>query len=198
MANVIREEIIFAGFGGQGIMFMGKLLSYVAMNEGKFVTWMPSYGAEVRGGTAHSMVIISDEAIASPVVKEPTICVVMNHPSFQKFEIKVKQGGVLIVNKSLIESNPKRKDIEVLEIPATDMASKLGEPKIANMIILGALLRKKRMFPIKSLIDSLKDFIPKSHSNMIALNENAIKEGYEYVKKPRTTRFVRVRGRPEC
>ena len=95
----MKEEIIFAGFGGQGIMLMGKAISYAAMNNGRHVTWMPSYGAEVRGGTAHSMVVISDEVIASPVVKEPDICIVMNRPSLQKFEKKVKKNGILLINR---------------------------------------------------------------------------------------------------
>jgi len=176
----MREEIIFAGFGGQGIMLMGKALSYAAMNEDKFVTWMPSYGAEVRGGTAHSMVVISDSLIASPVVKEPSICIVMNKPSLQKFEPKIKTKGVLIINKSLVEIEAKRDDIDILGIPATDMALKLGNSQIGNMIILGALLAKKDLLPIESLIQSLKDVIPKHHQNMISANEKAIREGYKY------------------
>ncbi|MDP8229847.1 MAG: 2-oxoacid:acceptor oxidoreductase family protein [Candidatus Gorgyraea atricola] len=176
----MREEIVFAGFGGQGIMLMGKALSCAAMKEGKFVTWMPSYGAEVRGGTAHSMVVISDKEIASPIVREPSICIVMNKPSLLKFEAKVKEKGILLINKSLAEDGSKRNDIEVLDIPATDMASKLGSQRIANMIMLGALLSKKGILPVQALIDSLKDVIPKSRHSMIPLNEKAIREGYEY------------------
>lgn len=176
----MREDIIFAGFGGQGIMLMGKALSYAAMNQGKFVTWMPSYGAEVRGGTAHSMVIISDSPIASPVVKEPSICIVMNKPSFKKFERMVKEKGMLIINKSLIENGPKRRDIDILEIPATEMASKLGNPRVSNMIVLGALLAKRRILPLESLSDSLKDIIPENRKDMIPINKEAIRQGYEY------------------
>lgn len=176
----MREEIIFAGFGGQGIMLMGKVLSYAAMKNGKHVTWMPSYGAEVRGGTAHSMVIISDEVIASPVVKEPSICVVMNKPSFQKFENKVKKRGILIVNNSLIDTDAKRKDIDILNIPATSMASTLGNPKTSNMIVLGALLAKRNILPLTLLIEALKDVLPVSHQNMIPINERAIRKGYGY------------------
>ena len=106
-----KEEIVFAGFGGQGIMLMGKVLSYAAMEGGRFVTWMPSYGAEVRGGTAHSMVIIASSPIASPVVKKPSVCVAMNRPSSKKFEDRVKAKGLLIVNTSLVEIDPRRKDI---------------------------------------------------------------------------------------
>ena len=176
----MKEEIVFAGFGGQGIMLMGKAFSYAAMNEGKNVTWMPSYGAEVRGGTAHSMVVISDSPIASPVVREPSICIVMNKPSFKKFEPKVKASGTLIINKSLVEIETKRNDIDILEIPATDMALKLGNPRVSNMIMLGALLARKDLLPIGSLSHSLKDVIPGHHHNMIAINEKAIMEGYKY------------------
>ncbi|MFC1666902.1 2-oxoacid:acceptor oxidoreductase family protein [Candidatus Omnitrophota bacterium] len=176
----MREDIIFAGFGGQGIMLVGKLLAYAAMNKGKLVTWMPSYGAEVRGGTAHSMVIVSDSPIASPVVREPSICVVMNKPSLQKFEAKVKKKGILIINKSLVEIESKREDIDILGIPATDMAFRLGSPRVANMIILGALLAKRRLLTMDSLIDSLKDVIPKARQDMIPVNKEAIRKGYEY------------------
>jgi 2-oxoglutarate ferredoxin oxidoreductase subunit gamma len=176
----MKEEIIFAGFGGQGIMLMGKALSYAAMNNGKHVTWMPSYGAEVRGGTAHSMVIISDEVIASPVVKEPSICVVMNRPSLQKFETRVKKKGLLIMNKSLIDINAARKDIDVLNIPATSIASELGNIRSANMVILGALVARKKIVPLTALINALGDVFSVSHHNMIPINEKAIRKGYKY------------------
>ena len=173
-------EIVFAGFGGQGIMFMGKALAYAAMKRGKFVTWMPSYGAEVRGGTAHSMVVISDKVIASPVVKEPSVCVVMNKPSFDKFNSKVTKGGILVVNKSMIEIGEKRKDIGILEVPATDMAYELGNSRVANMITLGALLSKRDILPVQSLIDILGDIIPKSRQKMVPINQDAVRKGYEY------------------
>lgn len=176
----MKEEIIFAGFGGQGIMLMGKAISYAAMSDGKHVTWMPSYGAEVRGGTAHSMVVISDEIIASPVVKEPGICIVMNRPSLQKFETRVKENGLLIVNKSLINIDAERKDIDILNIPATSMASELGNLKVANMVILGALLARKKIAFLITLINALEDIFPVSHHNMIPINEKAIRKGYEY------------------
>ncbi len=179
----MKEELIFAGFGGQGIMFMGKLLSHVAMNNGKFVTWMPSYGAEVRGGTAHSMVVISDDAIASSVVKEPSVCVVMNRPSLKKFEPKVKPKGMLIINKSLVDIDAKRTDIDILEIPATEMAFNMGNSRVSNMIILGALLAKRDIVPIKSLMDSLTYMIPKKRKDMIRINQDAIRRGHEYCSR---------------
>ena len=117
------EEILFAGFGGQGIMFMGKLLAQAALSEGKHVTWMPSYGAEVRGGTAHSMTKVSDDYIASPVVSAPSTCVVMNYPSLLKYEERVKANGLLISNRSLMNRMPKRRDIGILNIAMTDIAT---------------------------------------------------------------------------
>jgi len=176
----MKEEIIFAGFGGQGIMLMGKVLSYAAMKEGRFVSWMPSYGAEVRGGTAHSMVSLSDTSIASPVIRESTICIVMNKPSLQKFESKVKTKGMLIINKSLVDLKAKRSDIDILEVPATDMAFNLGNSRVGNMIMLGALLARTNILSVQSLTDSLKDVIPPSHHNLLSINDEAIKEGYKY------------------
>lgn len=175
-----KEEIIFAGFGGQGIMLMGKVLSYAVMNNGQHVTWMPSYGAEVRGGTAHSMVIVSDEIIASPVVKEPSVCIVMNKPSLEKFETRVKKNGLLLVNKALIDIEVTRKDISILNVPATSMAAELGSLKSANMVILGALIAKKSIVPLGSLIDALKDVFSAAHHELISINEKAIRKGYEY------------------
>jgi len=176
----MKEEILFAGFGGQGIMFMGKAIAYAAMNEGKRVTWIPSYGAEVRGGTAYSMVIISDEAIASPLIKEPTICVAMNSPSFQKYETKVKTKGLLIMNKSLIDSEAKRKDIEILNIPITELASEAGDYRIGNMVALGALLGKRKIIALESLINGLKDIVSSAYHNLLPVNEKAIRKGFEH------------------
>jgi len=176
----MKEEILFAGFGGQGIMFMGKAIAYAAMNEGKHVTWIPSYGAEVRGGTAYSMVVISDEAIASPLIKEPTICVAMNSPSFQKYEAKVKTKGLLIINKSLIDSEAKRKDIEILNIPITALASEAGDHRIGNMVALGALLGKRKIIALESLINGLKDIVSSTYHNLLPVNEKAIRKGFEY------------------
>ncbi|MBU1006008.1 MAG: 2-oxoacid:acceptor oxidoreductase family protein [Candidatus Omnitrophica bacterium] len=176
----MREDIIFAGFGGQGIMLMGKAISYAAMSSGKFVTWMPSYGAEVRGGTAHSMVIISDSYIGSPIVRDPSIGVVMNKPSLTKFESKVRKGGLLVINKSITGTGSTRDDIDILEIPATEMASGLGNLRAANMIALGAILARREILPVQALMDSLEFVIPESRHPMIPLNREAIKKGYEY------------------
>ena len=143
-------EILFAGFGGQGIMFMGKLLAQAGLDSKKYVTWMPSYGAEVRGGTAYSMTKISDSRIASPVVINPDILVAMNEPSLLKYGNKLKPKGILIINKSLIAAKSGRKDISIASIPMTELASKLGSARSANMVAIGALLKRSKIFPIKS------------------------------------------------
>ena len=176
----MREEIIFAGFGGQGIMFMGKAIAYAAMNEGKFVTWIPSYGAEVRGGTAYSMVVISDEAIASPLIEEPTICVTMNGPSLRKYEAKIKTNGLLVLNKSIINIEPERKDLEILNIPITELASEAGDHRIGNMVALGALLAKRKIVTLESLISGLKDIVSSAYHSLLPINEKAIRKGFEY------------------
>jgi 2-oxoglutarate ferredoxin oxidoreductase subunit gamma len=176
----VREEIIFAGFGGQGIMFMGKAIAYAAMNEGKYVTWIPSYGAEVRGGTAYSMVVISDKAIASPLIKEPTICVAMNSLSLRKYESKIKANGLLVMNKSIIDSEANRKDIEILNIPITTLASEAGDHRIGNMVALGALLGKRKIVALESLISGLKDIVSRTYYDLLPVNEKAIRKGFEY------------------
>ncbi len=179
----MREEAIFAGFGGQGIMVMGKLLAWAAMREGLKVTWMPSYGAEVRGGTAHSMVVISDEMIPSPVVFAPSACVVMNRPSLDKFEELIKPDGTLVMNTTLIDKQPTRKDISILKVPLTQMATKLGNIRCANMIALGALNAKLKLVSLKVLIESLKEVIPPHRHDLLPVNEEALKEGTKLVSK---------------
>ena len=175
------EEVLCAGFGGQGIMFMGKLLAQAALLEGKHVTWMPSYGAEVRGGTAHSMTKISDGYIASPVISNPTSCVVMNYQSLLKYEGKVREGGLLIANRTLTEKAPKRRDIDIINIAMTDIASKLGNVRAANMVALGALIKKRKMVSKKSVITALKD-IMKDKEDLLALNRKAFEKGYGMVR----------------
>jgi 2-oxoglutarate ferredoxin oxidoreductase subunit gamma len=178
------EEVLSAGFGGQGIMFMGKLLAQAALSEGKHVTWMPSYGAEVRGGTAHSMTKISDEYIASPVVTRPSICVVMNHPSLVKYEDQVCEGGLLVANRSLIHRVPKRKGIDVLAIPVTDIASKLGNVRVANMVALGALVKRRGVVSKRSVLDALREMMA-GKEGLLKLNKKAFEKGYALVRGSR-------------
>lgn len=170
-------EILFAGFGGQGIMFMGKLLAEAGLISKKNVTWMPSYGAEVRGGTAYSATKISDKEIASPTVTNPDILVVMNEPSLIKYEDKLKSDGVLIMNKSLIHANPRRKDIKVVSIPMTEIASKLGSIKYANMIAVGALLKRSKLFSVRLVSAALRQMLP-DKEDLFLINKKAIEKGY--------------------
>lgn len=174
-------EIFFAGFGGQGIMFMGKVLAQAGLIAGKQVTWMPSYGAEVRGGTAYSMTKVSDEPIASPVVTNPDILIVMNKPSLLKYEGKLKDRGILISNKSLIDVVPKRKNAHIINLPLTEMASKLGDIRCANMIGIGALLKKTKVLSLKDVVSALKEML-KVKRELFIMNKKALEKGYGAVK----------------
>lgn len=158
-------------------MIMGKLLAQAAMDQEKNVTWMPSYGAEVRGGTAHSMVVISDKEIALAAFSKPEDCIVMNAPSFTKFKDLIKKDGIMVVNTSLIDEELKRKDLCLVKIPATKKAKELGNLRVANMVALGAYQRASRIVPMESLIKMLKVVIPPHHQNLIDLNKIALEEG---------------------
>jgi len=177
MSVDIKEEILCAGYGGQGMMSMGRLLAYMGMNLGYNVTWMPSYGAEVRGGTAHAMIRIQKGKIANPRVTKPTICVVMNKPSLLRFSKTVKPKGLLLVDSSQIDDIQLIKNIDVEEEPFTKIAVSLGDRKIANMVAVGALNRIKKLFPLEELIKSLS-FVFRNKEDLIPLNEKAIREGY--------------------
>ena len=172
------EEILCAGFGGQGIMFIGKLLAQAGLLAGKYVTWMPSYGAEVRGGTAYSMAKISDREIANPVVVNPDILIVMNEPSLVKYEEKLKKGGILISNRSLIDAPAKRKDITIINIPMTEMASKLGNTRCANMVALGVLIKRSKLISLKNVTSTLKDIF-KNKEDLFLINRHALEKGYK-------------------
>ena len=173
------EEILCAGFGGQGIMFMGKLLALAGLLGDKHVTWMPSYGAEVRGGTAYSMTKISDNEIASPIVTGPDILIVMNRPSLVKYEGKLKNGGILISNKTLIGTVPKRKGITVVNIPLTEAASKLGDVRSANMIAVGALAKRSKMLSIRNITNAL-GVVFKNNDKFLSGNKKALEKGYKW------------------
>lgn len=171
------EEILCAGFGGQGIMLMGKLLAEAGMAGGSYVTWMPSYGAEVRGGTAYSMAKISTHPISSPVVTRPDVLVVMNKPSLVKYENILKPGGVLISNKSLIDEPSRRRDVKVVNIPMTELASKLGSTRCANMIAVGALVKRSKALSIRNVINALKEVF-KDKEDLFVMNKKALEKGY--------------------
>jgi len=177
-----EERIIIAGFGGQGIMFMGKLLCYGGMMEGRHVTYMPSYGAEVRGGTAYCNVIISSEEIASPVVSEPTCAIIMNSPSLVKFEPSICKKGLIVVNSSLVTRAVKRKDIELVSIPATDIADRLGNTRVANMVALGGFLAKRTIVDTATIMKAIKEVLPPNRQHLTEVNRSAVAEGRIYVE----------------
>jgi 2-oxoglutarate ferredoxin oxidoreductase subunit gamma len=180
----MREEILMSGFGGQGIMLMGRLLAHAAAKEDKFVTWIPAYGAEVRGGTAFCTVVISEEEIASPFTNNPSAVIAMNEPSLKKYQAKVKKGGLLVINSSLAKIKSSRRDIEVLYVPATDIAQKLGNARVANMAALAAYLARKPMVKLTTLKKVLQEeAIANKKEALLAINEQAIEEGSKYGAK---------------
>jgi 2-oxoglutarate ferredoxin oxidoreductase subunit gamma len=176
----MQEGIFFAGFGGQGIILAGKIVCLAAMGEGKHVSHIPSYGAEMRGGTANCSVVVSDEEIASPLVPQPSICVVMNKPSLLKFESIVRPGGLLIWNESLIDTPPKRTDIDVLPVKANEIAETAGSYRSANMVMLGALLKRKpAVTSMKAVLGVLGDAVSARHRELNDVNRKALAGGYE-------------------
>jgi 2-oxoglutarate ferredoxin oxidoreductase subunit gamma len=176
------EEIIIAGFGGQGVMSMGELIAYAGMLEGKGVSWLPSYGPEQRGGTANCAVVVSDEPVGSPLVTRPSTAIVLNNPSFDKFEQQVRPGGLLIINTSLVIRVSERKDIKLIEINATDMANDLGNSRVANMILLGAFLEHTKIVSEESVLASLKKVLSKDKHHMLEINKQALMKGASLVQ----------------
>jgi 2-oxoglutarate ferredoxin oxidoreductase subunit gamma len=171
------EEILIAGFGGQGVMSMGQLIAYAGMKEGKFVSWLPSYGPEQRGGTANCAVVVSEEQVGSPLVSRPTTAIVLNNPSYEKFEPMVRAGGLLVVNSSLISKVSARTDIRVLNIDATDKANELGNPKVANMILLGAFLEETGILSDDSILEALKKVLSPEKHSLLDINRRALELG---------------------
>jgi len=173
-------KTVFAGFGGQGVLSMGLNLAQAAMMEGKNVTYLPSYGAEVRGGTANCTVVISDEEIASPVASAPEFVVAMNKPSLVRFQNQIQSGGVLLINSSLIEAEISRGDIDIVKVPAGEIADKLDSSKSANMVMLGAFIKKSNLVSISTVVKELKNTLKKKEK-LIAINEKALMAGYNLV-----------------
>ena len=171
-------ETIFAGFGGQGILFSGKAIAYAGMIENKNVSHLPSYGPEMRGGTCNCHVIVSDEPVASPIIVEPTALVAMNAPSFDKFENALVPGGKAFIDSTLISRDAKRDDIDVYKIPATQMANEMGVPKLANMIIVGKLIKETEMFTLDELKQAVTKMVPESKKALLDANITAIEAGY--------------------
>jgi len=175
------EEIIIAGFGGQGVLSMGQILCYSGIMENKEVSWMPSYGPEMRGGTANCITIISDEKISSPIIAEFDTAIVLNQPSLDKFENSVKPGGVLLYDNTNIIKPPTRTDIKIYKLEATNEAKEMKNTKILNMIMLGAFLKIKPIIKFENIVAGLKKVLPERYHNLLPLNEQALKKGMELV-----------------
>ena len=177
----MKEEIIIAGFGGQGVLSMGKILAYSGLMEDKEVTWMPAYGPEQRGGTANVTVIVSDERISSPILSRYDTAIILNQPSMAKFEDKVKPGGIIIYDGYGITAPPTRTDVKVYRIDAMDEANERGMSKTFNMMVLGGLLKVRPIVKIESVLKALKKTLPERHHKLIPMNEEAIHIGMDII-----------------
>jgi 2-oxoglutarate ferredoxin oxidoreductase subunit gamma len=179
----MTEEIIIAGFGGQGVLSMGKILAYSGIMQDQEVSWMPSYGPEMRGGTANVTVILSDERISSPIVHEYDTAIILNQQSLDKFEKHIKPGGVLLYDNNGITHPPSRKDINIYLVEAAKESAKMGSTKTFNMIVLGAYLKLKPVVELENVMKGLKKSIPERHHNLLPLNEQAILRGKDIVNQ---------------
>ena len=174
---------IFAGFGGQGVLLIGKLVAYAGMDEGRNVSWLPSYGPEMRGGTANCSVVVSDDPIASPVLSMADCVIAMNTPSLDKFEANVLPGGKLFINSSIIDKKATRTDIDVYYVPCNDIADQLGNPKVLNMARLGAYLEATKVVGVESVLQALLHSLGEKKAHLIPLNRQAIEMGAESIRK---------------
>lgn len=179
----MKTEIIISGFGGQGVLSMGKILAYSGLMEDKEVTWMPAYGPEQRGGTANCTVIVSDDRISSPILSQYDIAIVLNQPSLDRFLPKIKSGGILIYDGYGISNPPERKDVTVYRIDAMDKAAEMKNAKVFNMIVLGGLLKVCPVISLDGLNKALYKTLPKRHHDMIPLNMEALQEGMKIIQK---------------
>ena len=173
----MHEEIVFSGFGGQGALFAGQLLAYAASDNGLHVTWIPSYGPEMRGGTAHCTVVVSDEPIGSPLVRNPSSVIALNLPSFEKYEPLVKAGGLLVYNSSLIDRQPGRADIRHIPVPANEIAEELGNVRQANMALLAAYVAATGVLPQEALSAALDNHLPERQHRFLESNKEALRRG---------------------
>lgn len=180
---MLNEKIICAGFGGQGVMLIGQLITYAGMLEGKEVSWLPSYGPEMRGGTANCSVMVSDRTIGSPVITDDaTAAVIMNLPSLDKFEKDVAKGGKLLINSSLIDKKASRDDVKAYYVPANELAVELGNSRVANMVMLGAYLELTKIVEVDSVMKALKKIFGEGKAHLLDVNKAALDKGAESVK----------------
>jgi len=174
----MQSEVIMAGFGGQGILLIGKMLAYAGMHEGKEVSWLPSYGPEMRGGTCNCTVVVSDEPVGSPVIRSPRAVLAMNLPSLEKFEPDIRPGGLLLINSSLINRGSEREDLTIIEVPANQIATELGNPRGANMVALGAYLGATDAVSMDEVIAVIRETFA-AKPGVIDVNIEALQKGYE-------------------
>lgn len=179
----MEERIVCAGFGGQGVMAIGQILTYAGMIEDKYVSWLPSYGPEMRGGTANCGVIISNEAVGSPVVVNSTSAIVMNKPSLDKFEESVVKDGKLFINSSLINQKAVRNDIQVYYIPANEIADSIGNGRVANMVMLGAYLEANKIVKLESILEGFTKVFGENKAHLIPINKKALEKGAEAARE---------------
>lgn len=177
----METSITISGFGGQGTLFAGQVLAYAALDAGKSVTWIPSYGPEMRGGTAHCTVIISDEEIGSPIVRSPAIAVALNLPSLNKYERLVQPGGLIVANASLINREVEREGIEAIHIPANKIAEEIGNVRLANMVTIGAMITARPVLSLEALKQALAAHLPERHKKLIPANFEALQRGADFV-----------------
>ncbi|MBI1793799.1 MAG: 2-oxoacid:acceptor oxidoreductase family protein [Chloroflexi bacterium] len=179
----MQKEIIIAGFGGQGVLFSGQVVAYAAMDSGRQVTWIPSYGPEMRGGTANCTIVIADNEIGSPLVKNPPLAIALNLPSFDKYEDTLQKGGTLIVNQSMVDRGAKRGDIHVILVPCNEIAEEIGDKKLMNMVAVGALLTALPEITLKDVEKALEAHLPARHKHLLPKNYEALKRGFEAAQK---------------
>ena len=182
----MQTEVVIAGFGGQGVLFAGQILAYAAMDAGKEVTWIPSYGPEMRGGTANCTVVIADEEIGSPLVRHPRGLIAMNLPSLDKYEHQIQSEGIIIINTSLIDRRLVRDDLISVYIPANEIAESLGEKRLANIVLLGALITSLPILEVNDIEQSIIDHLPEKHRDLLPSNLQALKLGAEFVSQEQT------------
>ncbi len=178
----MKEELIIAGFGGQGVLSMGKILAYSALMEGREVSWMPAYGPEQRGGTANVTVIISDQSISSPILSTFDTAIILNQPSLERFEPTIRPGGTLIYDEYGICKPPTRKDLNIYRINAMDAAAEMENVKAFNMLVLGGLLKVRPIVTIENVLQGLRKTLPERHHHLIPMNEKALRKGMEIIE----------------
>ncbi|MEW6217185.1 MAG: 2-oxoacid:acceptor oxidoreductase family protein [Candidatus Bipolaricaulota bacterium] len=175
----MERAVVFAGFGGQGVLLAGKILARAAMDAGLEVSWLPSYGPEMRGGTANCTVVLSDEPIGSPIAERPDVVLAMNGPSLDRFEPRVAKGGTVIVNSSLVDHTPHRNDLRTVPLPANDLARELGEPRVANMVALGAVVRALSTLPLDTVKAAMAaELGAKARGRLVEMNHAALERGH--------------------